>query len=262
MRTNPLPAAADSEQARRHLVERVVASRYFSKSARLRDLLVYVCDRVLNEGVTEIHEQEVGHQVFGRPLDYDKTSDNTVRVHASTLRKRLEQYFETEGRDEPIIIELPKGNYAPVFRERSALPVAEPEAPAEVELAAKTSVRSWQIATAVAVAVAFGALFLWQRGNQPAASPLAGKPSVKQFWSELFTPGQVTDVVLDDAGVGLYQELSGRSVGLSEYYDRSYLRHLGELPPGAKVTPEAAGSVVLKRHSSFANVNALWQLAG
>ena len=71
------------------------------------------------EGPAEIHEQEVGHKVFGRPRDYDTGSDNIVRVHASMLRKRLEQYFAEDGAAEPVIVEIPRGNYAPVFHERA-----------------------------------------------------------------------------------------------------------------------------------------------
>src|SRR5579863_1617618 len=103
---------------RRLLVERVASSRYVNRSARLRDMLIYLADRVLDEEAGEIHEQEVGHRVFGRPSDYDTTSDNIVRVHASMLRKRLEQYFAAEGANEPLTVEIPKGNYAPVFHER------------------------------------------------------------------------------------------------------------------------------------------------
>src|SRR2546423_13881306 len=109
-----------SEQESRKLVERVAASRYLAKSARLRDLLVYLSDRVLIGSASEIHEQEIGHRVFGRPTDYDTGADNIVRVHASTLRKRLEQYFAEEGAAEPLILEIPKGNYAPVFRKRES----------------------------------------------------------------------------------------------------------------------------------------------
>src|SRR5579872_7111643 len=115
---------------RRLLVERVAASRYVNRSARLRDMLIYLADRVLDEEAGEIHEQEVGHRVFGRPANYDTTSDNIVRVHASMLRKRLEQYFAAEGVDETLILEIPKGNYAPVFHDRDAAvaPVAIPDA--------------------------------------------------------------------------------------------------------------------------------------
>lgn len=46
------------------LIERVAKSRHIAKSARLHDVLAYLCDRVINEGEKEIHEQEVGHAVF------------------------------------------------------------------------------------------------------------------------------------------------------------------------------------------------------
>ena len=49
------------EESRRLLVERVAASRHLSKSARLRDLLVYLCEHSA-EG--DVHEQEVGHKGF------------------------------------------------------------------------------------------------------------------------------------------------------------------------------------------------------
>lgn len=55
--------------------------------------------------------------VFGRPVDYDTSQDTLVRVQASQLRKKLQQYFEEEGREETLIVDLPKGSYALVFRE-------------------------------------------------------------------------------------------------------------------------------------------------
>jgi hypothetical protein len=111
---------------RQLLVERVAVSRYIGRSARLRNFFLYVCERVLKDDADQIHEQELGHAVFGRSRDYDTGADNIVRVHASLLRKRLEQYFAAEGKDEPMVIELPKGNYAPVFRARVQ---PEPEIP-------------------------------------------------------------------------------------------------------------------------------------
>src|SRR5215469_2422316 len=101
---------ANTGDTRRLLVERIAASPVVSKSARLRDLLLYLCDRVLEDKVDEIHEQEVGHHVFGRAADYDTSVDNIVRVHASLLRKRLAEYFSHAGAQEPIVIEIPKGN--------------------------------------------------------------------------------------------------------------------------------------------------------
>src|ERR1039458_10139388 len=76
------------------LIERVAASEQFSRSVRLRDFLLYVGRQSLKEGCPEIHEQEIGAKVFGRPASYDRGSDNIVRVNATELRKRIELYFK------------------------------------------------------------------------------------------------------------------------------------------------------------------------
>lgn len=247
----PRVNATNAVDSRRLLVERVASSRYVGKSARLRDLLLYLCDRVLDDSVAEIHEQEAGRKVFGRPADYDTTSDNIVRVHASMLRKRLEQYFAAEGRDEPVVIEIPKGNYAPVFRER-AVPELLIRAPSPA-IVYRLDWRTWILA-ALAAIFASSTIFLLVRGKPR-------NPAVQQFWSQLLHPGQRTDIVLDDAAVGLYEELAGRQIGLSEYFDRSYLRNLNEGPQKAKLDPDVAGSIVLKRQSSYASTMLLWKLA-
>ncbi len=85
----------------------------------------------------------------------------------------------------------------------------------------------------------------------PEAVSLA--PAVKAFWSQVFVPGQKTDIVLDDAALGLYQELDGHPIALSEYFDRSYQRRMGDKPE--------LGSIVLKRQSSYASVSLLWQFS-
>src|SRR5205085_6332730 len=103
----------------RFLVQRILSSQCFEKSARMRDFLAYVCDRALNESHAEIHEQDIGCAVFSRAPDYDTNQDNIVRVNASQLRKRLETYFASEGEAEPLVLELPKGHYTPLFRVRT-----------------------------------------------------------------------------------------------------------------------------------------------
>ncbi len=248
--------ATKSVESRRLLVARVAASRHINRSARLRDLLLYLTQRVLEHEAEEIHEQEVGHQVFGRPVDYETSSDNIVRVHASTLRKRLEQYFAWEGADEPVIIEIPKGNYAAHFRPRP-----EAEAPPSVEpLASATQPRPdrrlWVLGI-VALFFAATTLLLLVRDAPPRP---AATPTVALFWSQIVRPDRTTDVVLDDAAVALYQELTGRPVTLSNYFDRSYLQTLSETSEAAHLDPRTASSIVVRRQSSFAGANLLWKL--
>ena len=247
--------------AQRQLVERVAASRYVGKSARLKALLLYLGKRVLDESAESIHEQEVGTHVFGRPADYDTSIDNTVRVHASQLRKRLEQYFSEEGRDEAWIIEIPKGNYALVFRERVLY-----EAPADpLPQSAPAQQTDWRLWILAGLVVLFAAstIFLLIKGRsdrKALTAQFADKPAVRLFWSQLFKPGQPTDIVLDDATVGLYQEMTGKTMGISEYFDRSYLRKLDEVASAARLDSKQANTLVTRRHSSYAGSHLLWRL--
>jgi hypothetical protein len=246
---------AITEQESRQLVERVASSRYLAKSARLRDLLLYLSEKAL-AGTEEIHEQEVGHEVFGRRRDYDTSSDNIVRVHASTLRKRLEHYFSEEGSAEPLILEIPKGNYAPIFRRRDQLAVltAQPAiipalAPVPAPAPARPDRRVAILAGVAGLfAVSTGVLVI--RGSRAAPVPEQFGPTVRAFWAEVFRPAQPTDIVMDDATLSLYQELSGRSVSLSQYFDRSYLRDAAL----------SENTLALRRQSNFADVTFLWRL--
>jgi hypothetical protein len=77
-------------------------------------------------------------EVFGRPSDYNPSEDNIVRAEARELRKRLDIYFLTEGRGEPVRIRIPKGSYVPCFEPRedgraiaSAPPVPNHDSDAE-----------------------------------------------------------------------------------------------------------------------------------
>jgi hypothetical protein len=203
--------------------------------------------------------------VIGRPPDYDTASDNIVRVHASMLRKRLDQFFSSEGRDEPIIIELPKGNYAPVFSERSlaevVIPLLQPLAPpVELPQAPPTAPKMWLFAGLAALfAVVILVLLI-----RPASTPqlFRAKPAIHEFWSPIFVPGSKTDIVLDDEGVGLYEELTGTRVALSDYFNRNYLRDLAANSSKQKLSGDFAGSIVLKRQSSYASATLLWKLSG
>src|SRR5262249_2372970 len=151
------------------------------------------------------------------------TADNIVRVHASMLRKRIDQYFAAEGSHEPLIIDIPKGNYAPVFRKRPANPQPA-TVPAPPPPKREFHWKMW-LPTAMAVIFAGVAVFLFLRTRElqhANAGILAGQATVRQFWSQMFHPGAPADIVLDDANVGFFQEVTGRPIALSEYFDRSY----------------------------------------
>ena len=100
------------------LLERVVASPQLRRAARLREFLFFVGQRSIKDGLDQIHEQEIGAKVFGRQANYDTSLDNIVRVNASELRKRIDDYFASDGVAETLVMEIPRGSYKPVFRQR------------------------------------------------------------------------------------------------------------------------------------------------
>jgi hypothetical protein len=97
------------------LVQRVVESPYLIGSARLRDFLLHVTACAIREAPEEATEQQIGIQVFQRSPGFNSSEDSIVRSQARLLRRKLAAYFKAEGASEPLIIEIPKGHYLPVF---------------------------------------------------------------------------------------------------------------------------------------------------
>src|SRR5438128_4993467 len=64
----------------------------------------------------------VGVQVFGKNSSYDPRTDPVGRVQPRRLRARLDRYYRAEGHVDDLIIELPKGGYSPLIRQRETRP--------------------------------------------------------------------------------------------------------------------------------------------
>ena len=99
-------------------LEKILASEVFAGSDRMSRFLRFTVDRVLQGQASHIKEYLLGLEVFDRSASYDPRIDPIVRVEARRLRSKLKQYYETEGRDDPMVIDFPKGSYVPVFAPR------------------------------------------------------------------------------------------------------------------------------------------------
>ena len=112
-------------------VERVLASRQFTRSHRLCRFLRFSVEQTLAGRSAQLKEQIIGVEVFDRKADYDPRIDPIVRVEARRLRAKLKAYYNSPGRGDPIMILLPKGAYLPFFKMRAVAPeVAAPSLPA------------------------------------------------------------------------------------------------------------------------------------
>jgi TolB-like protein len=106
---------ADDPNTRRDALERVLASKPFASAGRLARFLRYVVEETLENRGDQIKEYSIGLSVYGKSPDYDPKIDATVRGEACRLRARLMQYYQTEGRLDPLRIQIPKGGYRPCF---------------------------------------------------------------------------------------------------------------------------------------------------
>jgi hypothetical protein len=249
---------------RHALLQRVLWSHQIEKSGRIRDFLVYVCERALQEPAAEIHEQEIGSRVFGRDGDYDTTVDNIVRVTASQARKRLEQYFASEGASEPIILEIPKGKYTPVFRERGQAE-AETAAASESQTQALPSRRNTAVYALAASTALLAILVVWlavslRRERIAALSELDTSPALNALWSQLIPKVGRTDVVVPDSSLSLFQELLDHQLTLSQYLK------FGEWTAGTGLSSNPALQVFAQRaaqrdFTSMASVTTAYRIA-
>jgi hypothetical protein len=101
--------------ARWELVQRLIESPHLVGSARLRDFLLHVTACAIRERPEDATEQQIGIRVFQRSPGFNSSEDSIVRSQARLLRLKLSAYFNAEGASEPLIIEIPKGHYLPVF---------------------------------------------------------------------------------------------------------------------------------------------------
>ncbi|MGH9518994.1 MAG: tetratricopeptide repeat protein, partial [Terriglobales bacterium] len=115
-------AGTPKSEAVQQQLARIANSATFRGAGRLRRFLEFTVNEALSPRRDQIKEYVVGLAVFDKPESFDTRTDPIVRVQARRLRALLERYYREEGANAELLIELPKGGYAPVFGERAAGP--------------------------------------------------------------------------------------------------------------------------------------------
>jgi hypothetical protein len=100
----------------RQQLQRIIVSDGFRRSARMERFLTLAVERTLLGHPEELKEYALGRDVFNRGEQYDPREDSIVRVEAQRLRRKLREYYESSGKNDPIIVEFHAGSYVPAFR--------------------------------------------------------------------------------------------------------------------------------------------------
>jgi TolB-like protein/cytochrome c-type biogenesis protein CcmH/NrfG len=133
-------APSISPTAVRDQLERVLSADGFKRSPRMAGFLRFVVSETLAGNADRLKEYVIAVGVFGRDTSFDPNTSAVVRVEASRLRHRLQEYFLGPGCDDPIEIALPPGSYVPGFKSRSGHEALGPGSKAPLALPDKPSI--------------------------------------------------------------------------------------------------------------------------
>jgi hypothetical protein len=145
-----------TEEAVLTQVDRILRSDTFRNADNLRKLLKFLAERLAQGDADQLKEYTLGIDALGKPPTYDPRNDATVRIQVGRLRQKLSEYYQGEGKDDPVLIALPKGRFRLTCEARpvSAEPAIEtPESPDVGE--------DWWRRPAVLLSAALGLAVIW-----------------------------------------------------------------------------------------------------
>jgi Tol biopolymer transport system component len=137
-------------------LQRIIASRNFAESERAQRFLRFVVEQSLTGQSNSIKETVIAVEVLGRNPAFDPRTDPIVRVEAGRLRSRLSAYYDSIGKEDKVVISLPKGGYVPHFAKRD-----EPQA-----LRVSGPRLLWVLTALLAIAFSVIFILLWSLNSR------------------------------------------------------------------------------------------------
>ena len=227
-------------------------------------MLQFVTEQTIHGKAHELTEQHIGNALFHKPSDYSPLEDSSVRVHVRQLRLKLHEYFNEEGRNESLILDIPKGSYAPVFRaipKNLALAPASPPVVIPAAVWPRRALIPWILCGILALLCAV----LWYRLvlHRPATTA-TGVTTLSWPSSQIFDSRHQTIIVVADSNYGMYRILAGQPGSLDQYLRREFpqsatVSHIGEVDSRLG---EYISNSTLTSFADVANVVSLFKMAG
>ena len=182
-----------SPERQREEVQRVLHSAQFRRAPKLQRFLSLICEYHFTNRSQDINEFLIATEAFGKGPTFDPSQDSLVRVQAREVRRRLREYYQGEGKDSKLILDVPVGSYAPVFS-----PVHSVAHPARVN-----SPRiAWAMLSVTALACA-ALLFSAARERERWITPAHHlTPLVSRLWDRFLDSDAATVLVVSNPDVG------------------------------------------------------------
>jgi hypothetical protein len=209
---------SDREQFSKQ-IDRLAASRTLHGSESLCKLLRYLAQHAMEQPGVPLKEYQIATEVFGRRADFDPQSDSTIRVQAGRLRAKVAEYYASEGENDPVVVELPKGSYVLNFRYRSPSTASVDTAPT-TESVAPPSHMVAVVTLGVLLAAALITIFVLI-ARRPSTDPTSAAATDKapaefqQLWKRFDSSPEEPWVVFSNA------EFVGRPETGMRYYNKA-----------------------------------------
>jgi hypothetical protein len=203
-------------------MERILHSETFRNSDVLRRLLRFLADKTLSGEGEQLKEYVIGIDALGKPATYDPRQDSVVRIQVGRLRQKLADYYRTEGRDDSLIADIPKGRFKLTFEPRSAPLPAEHLEPTPIGVAVPARTLDWRrralvLGAALGIALVWGAYTTIQLiQERRAIVPLrnAWTPELTELWKPFLASNRplivsvAAPLFVGFQGTGLYRDLT------------------------------------------------------
>jgi len=198
-RDNPTTGTISLFEKREEL-HRVLLSKYFSNSPKKSRFLEFVAEQTFLGNGDKLNEYLIGVEVYGRGPDFNPQEDPIVRVQAHDIRRALKNYYEEEGRNGLLRVELSAGHYVPSFikvapgeQVVAPEPPTSPLPPKRVPLAMVLVVGLSVVCLVLAVLLAHER----SRSSESAQRPTPALPeNLEWFWRPFLPPEEAPIIVI------------------------------------------------------------------
>ena len=191
-------------------IEKLIGSHTLHGSESLCKLLHYLGLHSLDHPGVSPKEYQIATEVFGRQKDFNPHVDSMVRVQAGRLRAKLSEYYASEGTEDPIILEMPKGSYALTFHQRTAAhaqgnggfhaethsPIVSSGQPSRRSLAGLVT---FAVVLAAVLSIAADRVFISKTSPTHAANDAEAPVAFRIFWKGFLTGPEEPLVVFSNA---------------------------------------------------------------
>ena len=186
---------------KREELRRILQSKYFAGSPRKSRFLEFVAEQTFIGNGDKLNEYLIGVEVYNRGPAFDSQKDPIVRVQAHEIRRILKIYYEDDGKDSLIRLDLPPGAYIPVFSRAEAEAPRVPTRQVGIPAQPGSSLVQLKITLGLGLLCLFlGSLAVWRAwpaNKRGAASSTPTLPAeLAWFWHPFLPPADAPIIAI------------------------------------------------------------------